>query len=275
MKFLVTGGNGYVGTHVVADLIKRDHEVIVASRTAAKKLLPEVAYKEIDILNYNEDIYKELESPDVLIHLAWEDGFNHNSHTHFDNLPKHLTFLKHMLVGGLRHVVGMGTMHEIGFHVGAVTEETPTFPQHPYGIAKNFLRSAQAVLCKEYGAVNQWIRSFYIVGDDHLNNSIFTKLLAAEQAGKKEFPLNSGELLYDFVQVNELAAMIVDVASQKEVDGIINCCTGDPVSLKTMVLQFIDLHKLHIKPKWGEFPLRPYDSRAIWGDIEKLKLARR
>ncbi|UXN66754.1 hypothetical protein N8E89_19290 (plasmid) [Phyllobacterium sp. A18/5-2] len=107
-----------------------------------------------------------------------------------------------------------------------------------------------------------------------MNNSIFTKLLKAEAEGKSEFPLNTGELLYDFIHVNELGAMIADVAEQREISGIINCCSGDPISLKTMVLRFIAENNLTIKPIWGAFPLRPYDSRAIWGDTQKLQSVR-
>lgn len=274
MKYLVTGGTGYVGTHVVRALINRGHEVVIAGRGEREGIHPSAQFLKLDVLETDEDIFVNTGSPDILIHLAWEDGFNHTSPKHFDNLPRHLAFLRNMLRGGLRHIVGVGTVHEIGFHVGPIDEHTPTFPQHAYGVAKNFLRAAQSILCKEFGATDQWLRCFYIFGDDHLNNSIFTKLLAAAKDGKTEFPLNSGELLFDFVEVDELASMIADVASQREITGIINCCTGEPISLKTMVSRFIDKNNLNIEPKWGEFPLRPYDSRAIWGDTKKLRAIR-
>jgi hypothetical protein len=40
------------------------------------------------------------------------------------------------------------------------------------------------------------------------------------------------------------------------------------------VLDFIAEHQLRIKPVWGEFPARPYESKAIWGDVTKLNAAR-
>lgn len=275
MKYLVTGGAGYVGVHVVEALLRNGHEVVVASRSENINNKSKANYIKIDILENNKNIFDDTGKPDVVIHLAWEDGFFHNSKSHFENLPRHLNFIENMLSSGLKHIVGVGTMHEIGYHVGPVTDMTPTFPLHAYGVSKNFLRSAQSILCKEYGAVDQWIRCFYITGDDHLNNSIFAKLLAADNSGKKEFPLNSGELLYDFISVHDLASMIVDVSQQSEIQGIINCCSGDPITLKSMVLKFIHDNKLNIVPKWGEFPLRPYDSRAIWGDVEKINIIRK
>lgn len=273
MRYLVTGGTGYVGQHVVQSLIREGHDVVVASRAASLHKSGK-DYLGIDVLESDEAIYEITGRPDVLIHLAWEDGFNHSSQKHLDNLPKHINFLRNMLQGGLKHVVGVGTMHEVGYHVGPVHDTTPTFPQHAYGIAKNHLRLVQSLLCREYHAIDHWIRCFYIYGDDESNNSIFTKLLRAESEGKTEFPLNTGELLYDFIHVNELGTMIAEVVQQREITGIINCCSGDPISLKSMVLRFIAENNLKITPLWGEFPLRPYDSRAIWGDVHKLKAVR-
>ncbi|MGN8023919.1 NAD-dependent epimerase/dehydratase family protein [Phyllobacterium sp. 22229] len=266
----MTGANGYVGRHVVASLVSRGQNVVVATRSKMSRD-DGVEIFDGDVLIPNLNIFEETGRPDILIHLAWEDGFVHASPKHLDNLPAHVIFLKNMLAGGLRHVVGAGTSHEIGFHVGPITEHTPTFPQNAYGIAKNHLRLVQELLCREHCAVSQWVRCFYIVGDDINNNSIFKKLLLAEAEGRAEFPLNSGELLYDFVDVAELGEMIADVAGQDQIAGTINCCSGEPVTLKTMVLRFIEKNNLKIKPIWGAFPMRTYDSRAIWGDATKIR----
>ena len=72
----------------------------------------------------------------------------------------------------------------------------------------------------------QWVRGYYILGDDLHNQSIFTKILKAAQEGKETFPFTSGKNKYDFISVQELADQIALVAMQNKVDGIINCCTG-------------------------------------------------
>lgn len=274
MKFLVTGSNGYIGRHVTQSLLRRGHQVVVAVRNN-KDVPSECEVFDGNILDSTPDVYRDAGYPDVLIHLAWEDGFVHQSEKHLSNVQQHVRFIDNMLAGGLKQVVTAGTAHEIGFHLGPVDEETPTRPMHPYGIAKNYLREAQGWLCQKYGAVNQWVRCYYIWGDDQNNNSLFTKILLAEENGSHEFPLNSGELLYDFVRVEDLAEMISDVGSQTEIQGIINCSSGNPISLKTMVLKFIAHYKLRINPAWGAFPLRPYDSRAIWGDSTKIERIQR
>ena len=53
--------------------------------------------------------------------------------------------------------------------------------------------------------------------------------------------------------------------------GIINCCTGRPVSLGERVEQFIQERGLSLTPEYGAFPDRPYDSPGIWGDPEKIR----
>ena len=59
---------------------------------------------------------------------------------------------------------------------------------------------------------------------------------------------------------------------QKEVVGIINCCTGKPMSLAERVEQFIKEHKLDIKLEYGVFPDRPYDSPCVYGDATRVNM---
>ncbi|MBS4980632.1 MAG: NAD(P)-dependent oxidoreductase [Lachnospiraceae bacterium] len=269
-KILVTGASGYIGRHVVEQLVKDNVEVIAVDINLGN--LPEnVEKREISVFSGEKDIYKKMGSPDVCIHLAWQDGFRHNSHEHLGNLSKHYEFIKNMLQGGLKHIAVMGTMHEIGYWEGVVNEDTPTNPMSYYGIAKNCLRQATECLSKEFGAVYQWIRAFYITGDDMQNHSIFTKLIEMEKAGEKEFPFTTGKNKYDFLDIHELAFQIASVIEQEEITGIINCCSGVPISLGERVERFITENKMSIKLKYGAFQERKYDSPAIWGDDNKIR----
>ena len=58
---------------------------------------------------------------------------------------------------------------------------------------------------------------------------------------------------------------------QKDVNGIINICSGKPVSLADRVEQFIKENNYDIKLIYGAFPDRAYDSDAVWGSSEKIE----
>lgn len=92
-----------------------------------------------------------------------------------------------------------------------------------------------------------------------------------EKAGKETFPFTDGSNKFDYIHINELAKQITAVALQKEVTGIINCCSGKPVSIKDKVEEFIKENNLKIRPAYGEFPSRPYDSPCIYGNTDKIK----
>ena len=269
MKVLVTGANGYIGRHVTKKLLDCGCQVVASDiRFDAKDT--EALYREIDLFSEEGDLFTELGCPDVCIHLAWRNGFDHYNFTHVGDLPGHYAFLTGLIDAGLSQLVVMGTMHEVGYFEGAITEDAPTHPVTPYGIAKNALRELMEIYCAKKNTVLQWTRGYYILGDDARNNSIFSKMKEAEARGQELFPFTTGKNKFDFITVDELAAQIAAVAMQTEVKGIINCCSGRPVALAEQAEKFIRDNNMKIRLDYGKFPDRADASPAVWGDPEKI-----
>lgn len=91
MKILVTGANGYLGLGVVKQLLDDGMEVIAADFKTDR--VDERAQRiDCDLFSI-EDPYSFFQKPDVLLHMAWRDGFVHNADSHINDLPKHHEFL--------------------------------------------------------------------------------------------------------------------------------------------------------------------------------------
>lgn len=268
MKVLVTGANGYLGQGIVKAILNKNNEVIATDfklnnvDARAKK----VACNIFEI----ENPYEYFERPDAVLHLAWRDGFVHYSSAHIEDLPKHYSFIKSLSEAGIKQIAVLGSMHEIGFYEGSINENTPCNPITPYGIGKNTLRQLTGMLCKQNHNVFQWLRGYYIVGNSKFGSSIFSKITAAEEEGKKEFPFTMGQNQYDFIDYSDFSEQVASVVSQVDINGIINICSGFPEKLADRVERFIKDNNYSIKLKYGAFPDRPYDSKAIWGDNQKI-----
>ena len=268
MKMLVTGANGYLGKGIVEKLLNDGVEVIATDfegeRIDARAEIIPANLFEI------EEPYKYFRQPDALLHLAWRDGFIHNSVNHIKDLPKHCRFIDKMIDEGIGKVAVMGSMHEVGFFEGSINENTPCNPQSRYGISKNALRRLVELKCEEKRTVLQWLRGFYIVGNTESGSSVFSKLVQAVHRGDKEFPFTLGLNQFDFLDYEKFCIYVADTVQQESIKGIINICSGRPERLSDRVERFLTDNKFNIKLKYGAFPDRPYDSKAIWGDDTKI-----
>lgn len=269
MKILVTGANGYLGSGIVKELLDRKADVI-ATDISVDRIDNRSKKISCDLFSV-ENPYEYFGRPDILLHMAWKDGFLHYSNSHIEDLPKHYEFIRKMIESGVKKVVVMGSMHEVGFFEGSINENTPCHPSTPYGISKNALRDLVKMLSEKNGTLFQWLRGYYIVGNTRQGNSIFSKIVAAADKGETSFPFTTGKNQYDFIEYADFCKQVAATTLQNDVVGIINICSGYPEMLSDRVESFIRDNHLNIKLLYGVFPDRPYDSRAIWGDNRKIK----
>ena len=108
MKILVTGANGYLGQGVVKALLDNGHNVVA---TDFKTTYVDDRAEKVDGDLFSvEEPYIYFGKPDVLLHLAWRDGFVHYSENHIADLPKHYHFLKQMVDADISKISVMGTI---------------------------------------------------------------------------------------------------------------------------------------------------------------------
>ena len=268
MRILVTGANGYLGQGIVKHILDNGHNV-VATDFAIDHIDERAERRACDLFKI-ESPYDYFGKPDVLLHLAWRDGFVHYSDAHIDDLPKHYHLIESFAKSDIKLIAVMGSMHEIGFYEGSIKEDTPCNPITPYGISKNALRELTRMICSRSDKMFMWFRGYYIVGNSEFGCSIFSKITAAEKEGKTEFPFTMGQNQFDFIDYEDFCEQVSRAIVQDKILGVINICSGHPEKLADRVERFILENNYKIKLKYGAFPDRPYDSKAVWADGSRI-----
>ena len=278
MKIAVTGATGFVGQHVISELLKSDHQIIIATSHPGKIQQfgwpADLQIVEIDLntLDPEQNFFFKLNHPDILIHLAWEGLPDYKEYFHLEkNFPVQYSFLRNLIQHGLRGLVVTGTCLEYGMKEGALSEDMETAPTNYYAIAKDELRKSLEELQKQYSFDLKWIRLFYMYGKGQNPNSLLSQLEDALKRGDKIFNMSGGEQIRDYLQIAKVAEYIVKIALQNKADGIINCCSGKPVSVKQLVQDYLKEKKASINLNTGFYPYPDYEPMAFWGDDKKLK----
>jgi len=275
MKIAVTGASGFIGRHVLDALLSEKVEIYAITRDAEKlaNLDKSIIVIEFDIDDCDANVFEKIGSPDVLIHLAWDGLPNYKSLHHFETeLTRQYKFLKSVIDRGLASLLVTGTCFEYGMRSGALSEEMITKPNNPYGYAKDALRQ-QLEFLKAIKPFNlTWARLFYMYGENQPNTSLYPKLLEAVKRGDKVFNMSKGEQLRDYLPVEEVANQIVQLAiAQKDV-GVVNVCSGTPVSVRSLVEQWKSKKNWEIELNFGYYPYPDYEPLEFWGNKKYLDI---
>ncbi len=275
MKILVTGATGFIGNHVIQTLLRLNHDIIATSRNVDKarqfSWFDKVTYIPADLNENRENYFHFFKEPEIAIHLTWEGLPNYKDLFHFEkNLKVQYDFLNNLIVHGLKKLCVIGTCFEYGMQNGCLSEELNTNPVTPYGLAKDCLRKFLEILNQKYNYILTWIRLFYMYGDGQSEKSLLSQLEAAIQRGDKRFNMSGGEQLRDYLPIKKVAEYIVRVALQDKIQGIINCCSGKPISIRKFVENFLIEKQADIQLNLGYYPYPDYEPMAFWGNSDRL-----
>ncbi len=280
MKVLVTGATGFIGNYVIEELLKHNIEIIATSSNEKKAKqfawFKNVKYIQCDFAGFDSstNYFLFFHQPNILIHLAWEGLPNYKSSFHTEiNLPKHKALLENLISNGLKDITVTGTCLEYGMQEGCLSEDMVALPSNPYSIAKDELRKYIEQLQQQFEFSFKWIRLFYMYGNGQNENSLLSQLDRALKNNNDVFNMSGGEQTRDYLPVSKVAENIVQIALQNNVEGIMNCCSGTPVTVKAFVEQYLNEAGKSIKLNLGYYPYTDYEPMYFWGSIEKLNKA--
>jgi nucleoside-diphosphate-sugar epimerase len=274
MKIAVTGASGFIGRYVLAELSKLPVEIVALTREAKSldRWRNQVEIMEFDLASASPSQLDYLAQTDTLIHLAWNGLPNYKSRHHFETeLPRQYDFLKKLVERGLPAMLITGTCAEYGMQSGALSEEALAQPCNAYGFAKDSLRRQLDFLGRDYNTAMTWARLFYTYGDGQPATSLYTQLKAALACGESSFDMSGGEQLRDFLPVEELARLIVLLAMKQANSGVVNLCSGKPVSVRRLVEGWVADQASPIRLNFGKYPYPDYEPMAFWGSKDKLE----
>lgn len=250
----------------------REHFRVIAADRIREGLPEDVDFVQFDLLQAakSNSLYHDLHEPDICVHLAWRDGFSHNALSHIEDFPYHFGLLKNLVDHGTKQFAVAGSFREYGRVNGMADHHAAVVPDNFYSLSKTMLKNALEIYFKDKDICLQWLRPFTVYGDDARNHSIMSKIIEWEKAGRTTFPFTDGSEKYDYIHVDELAKQITAVISQTEVDGVIDCCSGAPTRLGNKIEEFLKENRFRIRPEYGAFPTRAYDSPVIYGNNRKI-----
>lgn len=286
MSYLVTGGAGYIGAHVVRALRDAGMDVVVVDDLSSghQSFVPEdVPFVATSILD-TEQISETLQAHRVtgVIHLA---GFKYAGvsvdrplHTYHQNVTGTVSLLAAMRENSVRDIVFSSSAAVYGTpDVDQVTEQTPTAPENPYGETKLIGEWLIRDAARAHGLRHTALRYFNVVGSadpaiaDTSPHNLFPLVITALRAGQRprilgdDYPTPDGTCLRDYVHVADVAAAHV-IAAQRLAAGdrlepVYNLGSGDGVSVRAIMTAFGDITGQPFEPEIA--PRRPGDPARI------------
>ena len=276
MKILVTGATGFIGQHTIRALLRQGHEV-VATSTSREKAARQSWFNQVTFLEYDiarpeliQNLFDLFGQPDVLIHLAWPDVARPQAAIHVQHLFAQYAFLEKLILDGLRRLTVAGTCFEYGLQSGSLSEMSLAAPITPYGVAKDSLRKFLTILQTEHVFTLTWLRLFYMYGEGQHPNSLFAQLEEAMSGSATSFNMSGGEQLRDYLPVADVADLVSRLAVLNTGSGLVNCCSGKPISVRRLVESYLHERRATISLNLGHYPYRDFEPMAFWGTTDIL-----
>lgn len=286
MTWLVTGGAGYIGSHVVRAFRQVGLGVAVLDDLSSghREFVPDgVPFVEGSVLDV--DLVRSAiaeHGVDGVVHLA---GFKYAGvsvsrplHTYEQNVTGTAHLLAAMAAEGVERIVFSSSAGVYGTpDVERVTEATPTTPESPYGESKLIGEWLLADQGRATGLRHTSLRYFNVVGSgtrelyDTSPHNLFPLIFEALLAGRTpringtDYPTPDGTCVRDYVHVADLAdahvAAAQALAAGAPLEKVYNLGSGDGVSVRQIMDAVAQVTGIAFAPEVG--PRRPGDPARI------------
>lgn len=278
MISLITGGGGFIGSHLADKLVSLNHKVIVIDdfSIGRKKNLSQIKNK-IKIVNSSildkKKISKYFKNVDNVFHLAAKADIVpsiENPNLYFDvNVKGTLNILNHSVKNDVKRFIYIASSSSYGIPKKYPTPENSIIdPQYPYALTKRLGEELVLHYSKIYNLNSTSLRFFNVYGPRARTSgtygAVFGVFLAQKIANKPYTVVGNGTQTRDFTYVSDVVDSIIKVYKKKNISGeIFNVGSGKTVSVNRIV-DILGGKKIYI-------PKRPGEPDKTFADIRKIK----
>lgn len=283
MRVLVTGIEGFVGTHLARELNSRGHEVYGIHLEPPREPLPAILFP-CDIRDFNA-VRKALEQcrPDWLIHLAGVSSVAEAEKNPFLTYQVNtlgtlrLLIAVHQLMLPCRILlISSADVYGKGDHPHLETD--PPQPLTAYARSKLLAEELGQIYHRTWDMDIVVLRPFSHTGPGQRERFVFAKVashIARVEAGKAAPVLEMGDLEVrrDYTDVRDIIRAYVLALENCPAGETYNVTSGKPVRLREGVEILLELAHQQIEIREGVVEKRPYDIHFISGNSEKFHRA--
>lgn len=274
-KIIVTGATGCVGSAVVRRALVKDISVTCIVHKGSKRLSNLPADDRVKIVKCNLSDYATLDLQgeyDAFIHLSWEKTFGasrDDAEVQMRNIQYTLGACHLAKRCGCKVFVGAGSQAEYGVQSVDLTPDLPVKPESGYGIAKYAAGKLSAMLCKDFGMRQCWVRILSVYGPNDGENTLISYVIRELKAGRSP-ELTKCEQIWDYLHADDAGDAILAVA-EKGIDGkIYPLGSGCGRKLSEYVEDIRKIVNPAIEIKYGAKDYYPHQPMHLVADISEL-----
>jgi nucleoside-diphosphate-sugar epimerase len=273
MRIAITGGNGFIGSRVVALLKERGHDVVVLGRHAGADL-------RVDLLSPDAPRLVAEVGATHILHLAWvtEHPSFWNAPANIDWTAASLRILRAARDAGVVRFVAAGTCAEYAWPCSACDESvTAIEPSTLYATAKDAFRRIAQSYADEGDLSFAWGRTFFVYGPGEPPGKLISTLLDDLRAGRQP-QLRDRDRRLDFVYVDDVARGFADLATNPDAVGAFNIGSGElhsvgqAVDFAARAVGNVSAELLPVTPSENAVGANLTRSRAAFGFTPRIDL---
>ncbi len=291
MRVLITGIDGFVGSHLAEYLLQQDGIEVVGTSLSEEyppgiaSFRSRIVVHPVDILQARKvkQVFDQVK-PDRIIHLAAQTFVPASVRDPLTTFQVNITGSLHILEA-LReqhpaaHLMLVSTGEVYGRQsVQPVSEDVPLSPANPYASSKGAADLIAQQYHRTFGIPVTVVRPFNHVGPRQAPSFVcsnFARQFALILRGRQEPVLHVGNLeaSRDFTDVRDVVQAYWKLFDRTSPEIVFNVCSGRSVTIAEVLSTLMDVTKTQVSVRQDADRMRAYDTTKVTGDNSRLRAA--